>query len=95
MAPGTWDIIEGQFHIFSGSGAPSLIKQFTITKDRNMPVPVTEKPEDLNIVVAGGTGNGNSTLVAGMRRKVIAEIDKHKPRKWQQLVDTAKKELFY
>ncbi len=73
----------------------SLLKQLAMTKDRNMPVPVTEKPEDLNIIVAGGTGNGTSTLVAGMRRKVTAEIDKYKPRNWQQLLDTAKKELFY
>jgi hypothetical protein len=56
---------------------------------------VTESPEDLNIIVAGGTGNGNSTLVPGMRRKVTAEIDPYKPRKWQQLLDAAKKELFY
>ena len=72
----------------------SLMNQLAMAKDRNMPVPITEKPEDLNIIVAGGTGNGTSTLVAGMRRKVIAQIDKYKPRNWHQLLDTARKELF-
>jgi hypothetical protein len=73
----------------------SLLKQLAISNDRSMPIPVTEKPEDLNIIVAGGTGNGTSTLVAGMRRKVTAEIDKYKPENWQQLLDTARKDLFY
>ena len=73
----------------------SLMKQLALTNDRNMPVPVTETPKDLNIVVAGGTGNGNSTLVPGMRRKVTTQIDPYKPRNWQQLLDTARKELFY
>ncbi len=71
----------------------SWLKQVATTQDHNLPIPITEKPEDLNIVVAGGTGNGNSTLVAGMRRKVIAEVDQYKPRNWVQLLERARQDL--
>jgi hypothetical protein len=71
----------------------SLLGQLAATQDRQMPVPITEKPGDLNIVVAGGTGNGTSTLVAGMKRKVTAEIDPYKPGNWRQLLESARKDL--
>jgi hypothetical protein len=72
-----------------------LMKKIPNLKDRSTLIPLTDTPGDLNIIVAGGTGNGTSTLVPGMRKKVIAEIDKYKPKAWQQLIETANKELLY
>jgi hypothetical protein len=73
----------------------SLLKQFAATKDRNMLVPVTDKPENLQIIVAGGTGNGTSTLVAGIRTMVTVEVNQYKPANWQQLIEKANKEMLY
>lgn len=51
--------------------------------DKNTFVPMIEKPEDLVIVVAGGTGSDNSTLVPCLGKKVSVEIDKYKPEHWK------------
>ncbi|MBI2848079.1 MAG: hypothetical protein HYX83_02785 [Chloroflexi bacterium] len=64
-------------------------------KDKSMLVPITEKPEDLKIVVAGGPASGTSALIPGMKRMLTANVDKYKPANWRQLINAANKELGY
>ena len=54
--------------------------------DKNTLVPMVEKPEDLVIIVAGGTGSGNSTFVPCLGKKVTVGIDKYKPAHWNELL---------
>jgi hypothetical protein len=72
-----------------------LLKQLPRPIDRNIPIPVTDTPENLQIIVAGGTGNGTSSLFPGQRTKAMVEIDKYKPEAWDQLIKQANKELLY
>jgi hypothetical protein len=60
--------------------------------DKSILVPMTEKPEDLVIVVAGGPGSDNSTLIPCIVRKLTEEIDKYKPSNWGELLKKADKE---
>jgi hypothetical protein len=72
-----------------------LMKQNLNLNDRNTLIPFTDTPEDLQIIVAGGTGNGTSTLLPGMRRKLTVDVDQYKPKNWEQLIQTANEELLY
>ena len=66
----------------------------TIT-DKSTLVPMTERPEDLVIVVAGGAPSDNSTFIPCIMRKVTGEIDRYKPANWQGLIKKAREELLY
>jgi hypothetical protein len=50
--------------------------------------------DDFVIVVAGG-GSGSivSTFIPCIHRKVTMQIDKYKPNKWQELINSAEKDL--
>ncbi len=48
------------------------------TADKTIMVPMTERAEDMVIIVAGGRGGSPSTLVPCMLRKVTAEIAKYR-----------------
>ena len=72
---------------------PELRQRLAAVNDRSMLVPITEKPEDLVIVVAGSPGVDVSTFVPGIHRKRIGEIDKYKPANWQELIKAASDEL--
>lgn len=72
-----------------------LLKQLPRPIDRNTPIPVTDTPENLQIIVAGGPGNGTSTLIPGQRTKAMVAIDPYKPKAWEQLIRQANKELLY
>ena len=63
--------------------------------DESTLVPITARPEDLVIVVAGATGANNSTFVPCILRRVTGGLDKFKPAKWKELIRTAREELSY
>jgi len=57
--------------------------------------PMTEKPENLVILVAGGAGTNASTFIPGFYPMLTGEIDRYKPANWQKLIEIARKELDY
>lgn len=63
--------------------------------DRSMLVPMIENPDYLTVVVAGGPGGDNSTLIPCIARKLTEEIDQYKPAHWQDLIGTARRQLRY
>jgi hypothetical protein len=63
--------------------------------DRNTMVPMTDSPEYLTIVVAGGPGSDNSTFIPCLSKKLTGEIDEYKPVNWPSLIKKAKRELNY
>jgi len=77
-----------------GADSTTQFPEATIS-DRSMLVPITDKPDDLVLVVAGGPGSDNSTFVPCMARKLTGEIDKYRPANWQNLIKIAKEELQY
>jgi hypothetical protein len=77
-----------------GADEYAMFPQATIS-DRSIMAPMTDSPDDLMIVVAGGPGSDNSTLIPSATKKLIGDIDKYKPAHWQELVKKAKKELQY
>ena len=72
---------------------PSAMYASATVSDKSILVPMTEKPDDLVIVVAGGPGSDNSTLIPCIVRKLTEEIDKYKPSNWPELLKKADKEL--
>ncbi|MBI2847702.1 MAG: hypothetical protein HYX83_00850 [Chloroflexi bacterium] len=65
------------------------------TSGERQHVPMTNRPEDLLIVVAGGQGGSVSTLVPCMERSVTGLIDRYKSTNWDGLIQKAKKDLRY
>jgi len=63
--------------------------------DRNTLVPITERPENLVIIVAGGTGSDNSTFIPCGEKRVTGQIDKYKPARWRELLKMAEDEAMY
>jgi hypothetical protein len=54
--------------------------------DKSTLIPMTERPENLRIIVAGGSGCISSTLIPALKGKVTAEIEKYKSTNWNQLI---------
>jgi hypothetical protein len=67
----------------------------TTIGDRSLMAPMIDTPDNLMIIVAGGPGSDNSTLIPCMARRLVGEIDQYKPAKWQELIKKARKELSY
>ncbi len=52
-------------------------------------VPMIRGAEYLVVIVAGGPGSHNSTLVPCIKRRATEEIDKYKPKRWKELIREA------
>jgi len=66
-----------------------------IGADKSTLVPISDRPEALQIIVAGSSGSDNSSIIHGTETIITKEVDKYKPANWQQLIKTAKEELRY
>jgi len=84
-------LAEGEATGFIFRQSPGWAKRIEGVADkRNTMIPKTEKPEDLQIIVAGGQNCVSSTLIPGLCTMVTGDIDKYKPGAWHQLIEAAR-----
>ena len=63
--------------------------------DKSTLVPMTERSDNLVIVVSGSTASANSTFIPCSAIRITGEIDKYKPSNWQVLIDKYQVESSY
>jgi hypothetical protein len=82
-------LAEGEATGFLFRHSEAWAKRVNDQTDRKTLIPMTERPEDLKIIVAGGPGCISSTFIPALKGKVTGEIDPYKPSRWNQLINAA------
>ncbi len=61
--------------------------------DPDVLVPLLPRPEDYVVVVAGGAGAQGYSIMGGHSSRVTKVIDEYKPKIWEELVETGRREV--
>lgn len=86
---------KARISLAEAEASSQLVGGLATGADKSTLVSLTARPEDIVIVVAGGTGGNTATFVPCMDKKVIGEIDRYKPDLWEKLIKMGRSELLY